>query len=68
MYEVLETTELTLVVGADWVQIAIRAPLEKEISFQMILNPLNMQEVCLVVEIGKVIVKLQQPPHDSCRR
>lgn len=44
MYEVLETTELTLVVGAvDWVQIAIRAPQEKEISYKTILNPLNMQ-------------------------
>lgn len=44
MYEVLETTELTLVVGAvDCVQIAIRERLEEDIGYKTILNPLNMQ-------------------------
>lgn len=44
MYEVLETTELTLVVRAvDWAQTAIREPLEEDICYKTILKPLNMQ-------------------------
>lgn len=44
MYEVRETTELTLVVGAvDWVQTAIREPLEEDIGYKTALSPLNMQ-------------------------